>query len=100
MRLTDLHPQWWHMHGDPAWVHRGLTFDCPVHGPTERLSTRFSNPIGTSEPAPGYKHYWLRQGNDFDTLTLTPSLDYTKYDNGELRDPTCWHGWIQAGNVT
>lgn len=100
MRLIDLHPTWWHMYGDAEGIHRGLNFDCPVHGPSEKLSTRFSNPIGTTEPAPGYKHYWQREGETFETLTLTPSLDYTRYDNGESRDSTCWHGFIKCGEVT
>ncbi len=60
----------------------------------------FANPLDGAAPDRGRKHLWQRTGDSFETLTLTPSIDYTRFDNGTLRDPTCWHGFITDGEVT
>lgn len=97
MRLADLHPRWGTWSGGTTRIE--VSFDCPVHGKAHRVIVPFVNPLDSGRPVMR-THLWFRTGETFDTLTLTPSIDYTKYDNGELRDPTCWHGWITNGEVT
>lgn len=106
MRLVDLNPTWqrWFHEKDipfgqpPTWHAIGMSFDCPVHR-THRVHVDFAVPFDDVKPVPRI-HLWQRTGDTFETLTLAPSVDYTRYDNGELRDPTCWHGFVQNGNVT
>lgn len=100
MRLRELDPRWygWYLEGGRI----GLTFECPVHRGTpqaHRCAVPFTNPI-EGRPETERRHLWHRTGDSFDTLTLSPSVDYTRYDNGELRDPTCWHGFVRNGEVS
>jgi len=80
---------------DPIWVGLlrpsrggGLSFDCPNCGPKHRLAVYFSNPIDGLPAAPWQTPTWLREGSEFDTLTLAPSLLYP-----------CFHGWVEDGKV-
>jgi hypothetical protein len=61
----------------------------------------FANPTDGGEPITGYKHYWHRTGDGFESLTLGPSIDASDhgqhYDN--IQTP-CWHGFIRNGEVT
>lgn len=96
MRLAELNPRWWADSTDgTTGRHLGVTFDCP-HCPKEhplRLSVAFSNPIGGGEPyAVPTKLHWQRTGEDFETLTLTPSIDASGFGH--------WHGFIQNGEVS
>lgn len=55
----------------------------------------FTNPIDGKGPytdAPGHAT-WERTGDDFETLTLSPSI--------QRRDPggCAWHGYIRDGEV-
>lgn len=77
----------------------GITFRCPEPGCLQRLGVWFVNPIDgghayVSAPhADGTPWYlWQRSGEDFDTLTLSPSVDASKQGH--------WHGWIKNGEVT
>lgn len=96
MKLTDLNPRWgyWASWEGPIEV----SFDCPVHGTTHRVHVPFANPMNGAKPVTR-NHLWQRTGETFETLTLTPSIDYTKYDNGTVRDPSCWHGFITNGEI-
>ena len=100
MRLTELNPRWYGWYSEGGRI--GIIFDCPVHRGTpaeHACAVPFANPI-EGRPESDRKYLWQRTGDTFDTLTLTPSVDYTKLDNGELRDATCWHGFITNGEVT
>jgi hypothetical protein len=86
MRLTDLDPRWassGERHG------QAVSFDCPC-GCGERLIVPFSNPIDGGAPMRGQGVTWKRQGDTFETLTLSPSID----------SPGHWHGWVKGGEVT
>jgi len=95
MRLTELEPVWWaekDRHG------QGVCFLCPhckAIGQTVYLAPAFANPLDGGEPSPdpeGSKPrpHWRRIGDTFDTLTLSPSINY----------PGHWHGFITEGDVT
>ena len=92
MRLVDLNPRWsaagvdTHRHG------MGITFDCP-HCRKRRLHVAFDVPLDRGEPfnVAGEKQ-WHREGDTFDTLTLTPSIDASASGH--------WHGFITNGEAT
>lgn len=91
MRLLDLDPHWTGgTYGGPSRRGTGLTFRCP-HCQT-RLGVMFMNPIDGGPRMDGYKYYWHRTGDTFDTLTLSPSV------NAEPQGH--WHGFIHGGEVT
>lgn len=118
MKLTDLSPRWFDVPG-VGGAKDGVTFECPCercrisegnHGRRVRIGVQFANPIG-SEPKPlmsnKEKHLhvhelrtfdvppgflWQRQGETFETLTLSPSVDASASGH--------WHGWVRNGEVT
>lgn len=119
MKLTELDPHWvlisrWDdangtQHftlGDASKRHGGgISFRCPVHWkhcsacgqslPTaHRIVVWFENPIDGLPPEALVPHRWVRTGETFETLTLTPSV------NVQVADPSCWHGFITNGEVT
>lgn len=65
----------------------GVNFDCPTCGPKHVLAAYFSNPID-GQPAKISEAYWMRHGETFEELTVSPSILYP-----------CFHGWIEAGRV-
>jgi hypothetical protein len=91
-----------------AKQHLGITFLCP-HCHTVRLGIAFANPPGggvqhslettslmwhvhearTFDVPPGF--HWHREGEDFETMSLTPSVDASKSGH--------WHGCITNGEV-
>ena len=99
MRLTDLNPRWVGIHN---WSCEsiyliGLSFDSPTT--RKRLAVLFTPAIDPDALAAKYQwgefsaeKRWARTGDTFETLTLTPSLDFSAA--GE------WHGHITAGEVT
>lgn len=97
MKLIDLNPRWI---GFPGPVYDGVSFDCP-HCRTQRLAIKFSPPIDpnglwTKITQPTYvgENVWKRAGGDtFETLTISPSVDASKF-NGH------WHGFITNGDIT
>ncbi len=114
MRLLDLNPRWFDVPG-VGGAKDGVTFECPgacCAGKPERqrIGVQFANPIGaepkplmpveeklrhvhelrTFDVPPG--HLWTRTGEDFETLTLTPSI------NAEAAGH--WHGFVTNGNIT
>lgn len=117
MKLTDLNPRWFDVAG-VGGEKGGVTFECPCercrlaegnNGRRVRLAVQFANPIGT-EPKPllnqkeKMRHVhelrtfdvppgflWRREGESFETLTLTPSVDGSPAGH--------WHGWIRNGEV-
>lgn len=96
MRLVDLEPKWFSPHGLGVGVevYTGLTFLCPCR--QHRIPVHFSNAlIVQMPPIPGFEWPkmtgWHRDGDSFDTLTLSPSIRLTR-DCG-------WHGFITNGQV-
>ena len=113
--LTDLAPRWCSDFGCPDWVKQGLTFLCP-HCGSVRLGVWFDSPICGSPPIDiakerearldpdhpehqaelkevhfGGKH-WHREGDRFENLTLTPSIDCSHFGH--------WHGCITNGQAS
>jgi len=91
MRLTDLDPNWFTTtegrHG------MGITFLCPCCQ-TQHLGVWFANPIDGLPPAtpeclPAPR--WVRTGDTFETMTLSPSIDVSGVGH--------WHGHIINGEI-
>ena len=78
----------------PKRIGVGMTFNCPC-GCKIKGYVAFSNPLdgGLSRVSPG-EHSWERTGDNFETLTLSPSILRTKEKGG------CgWHGYFRNGKV-
>jgi len=91
MKLRDLEPHWsGGFYGGPPRRGTGVTFICP-HCMRTHLSVMFSNPLDGGEPLPGWRVYWLRSGEDFDSLSLSPSINAAPQGH--------WHGFITNGEV-
>lgn len=107
VKLGELTPRWFTLgHWASESPFRiGLTFECP-HCRSERLGVLFDPPIdpdgiqaraqfaydpATYGAAVGM-HVWKREGDTFDTLTLTPSVDGSQVGH--------WHGFITNGTIT
>lgn len=105
MRLTELNPRWY-AHGDSPDI-VGVTFDCPCCAPggkvnslgvmyRPRLGVLFKQEIDR-DGLPNEIHWtragikWDRTGDTFDTLSLTPSVDASKWGH--------WHGFITNGEI-
>lgn len=96
MRLLDLNPRWYAFEDQGPKV--GLTFDCP-HCRTQRLGIVFHERGHEAiqdqyirAHSPSTANIWTLQGApDFNTLTLTPSVDASKYGH--------WHGYITDGDM-
>lgn len=94
-KLKDLEPKWLNLERFRTGV--GLQFNCP-NGSGMKLHILFMNPLdgGASKPdditTPGNNNgvRWARSGMDFDSLTVSPSIDV----------PGIWHGHINDGIVT
>lgn len=103
MRLTDRHPEWvgaggagiLNADGSPAAERHGVgvLLDCPC-GCDRPLYVPFENPLDGGPPLTTDHPIWHRDGDTFETLTLTPSI---------LRSPEqggCgWHGFITTGEI-
>jgi len=99
MRFTELEPRWGvdadiviggvnqHFEGR---LGMGVTFLCP-HCKATRLAVFFANPIDGLPPTDDATHLWQRTGEDFETLTLSPSIDASAHGH--------FHGFITNGAV-
>lgn len=96
MKLSELDPRWiGDLYGFHTNVKFGVTFLCP-HCREQRLAIFFSNPIGEVAhthylPKPQNGRYWTRQGEDFESLSLTPSIDVSQVGH--------WHGFVTNGEI-
>lgn len=94
MRLIDLDPRWYTHGNSPDIV--GVTFDCPCCGGKTRLGVLFVEEIDR-DGLPNDVHWsikgtkWHRQGETFETLTLSPSIDASHFGH--------WHGFITNGEI-
>jgi hypothetical protein len=100
MKLIDLNPKWFGAGGEgitsadgspaPERHGVGIMFDCPC-GCDVRAFVPFSNPVDGSKPCRTDPHQWLRDGDTFESLTLSPSIH---------RVGGCgWHGFVRDGKV-
>lgn len=86
-KLTELNPEWTGVMRQNSG--EGIVFDCPACGPRHRLAAYFSNPLDGKEHLPRPQNQiWQRDGKTFETLTISPSIDYG-----------CFHGWVERGWV-
>lgn len=94
MKLIDLNPRWFTQGASPDVV--GLTFDCPCCAGKTRLGVLFQEPIDR-DGLPTDTHwgkkgtFWQRTGETFESLTLMPSIDASKWGH--------WHGHITGGQI-
>jgi hypothetical protein len=84
--LIELNPEWIGLTRTSSG--EGMTLVCPTCGPRHCLAVYFSNPLDGKESAPWQGMKWEREGDTFDTLTISPSINYP-----------CFHGWIEDGKV-
>lgn len=114
MTLSELNPRWFAEEGRRG---QGVTFECPccIGKPNGvRLAAAFVPPLDGGAPVslkastiypllwptdgssdgrvtvpPGI--HWLRTGDTFEALTLSPSIDASGAGH--------WHGWVQNGEI-
>jgi len=90
MKLTELEPKW--VATDEPRHGMGISFNHP-NGKDFRLVIWFDNPIDGGKPAfPNQYGLWHRTGEDFETLTLTPSIEV------KLPEDMYWHGFLTNGD--
>lgn len=98
MRLVDLDPNWAHCDGRDRV---GVTFLCPLHREAciyGKLGVPFSNPIDGLGPSRWATNGgWKRDGESFETLTLSPSIKVLDSIDGKIAEH--WHGFITKGEV-
>lgn len=107
MRLSELEPRWVGINIPEGSARIGVGFQCP-HCKEQRLVVFFRPFIDPNDivrlalwklpdaPNPNTGeirpvHWWDRTGEDFETLTLSPSVDASNSGH--------WHGFIQNGEV-
>lgn len=96
MRFAELDPHWFVL--ESGGQRCGLTFDCP-HCKTTRLAVAFHR-SGFEAIDDEYirahsqetQHIWTESGADFESLTLSPSVDASAAGH--------WHGFVTNGEVT
>lgn len=115
MRLVDLAPKWFSRFDTGARL--GVTFACPVHahlgldenGSAPCMLGRVYAP--TEDGSTG--HRWARTGEDFASMSLSPSILYRTVPEGHARAvdeahvcdvQRCtivhWHGFVTNGEVS
>lgn len=91
MKLTDLDPAWWTEDGRRL----GITFLCPLCRRT-RIAVPFENPVDGGAPTVHRQNHWRREGDQFETISLFPSVDATDCcADGCLG----WHGVVRFGGL-
>jgi hypothetical protein len=99
MKLTELNPKFLdsggegvtNADGSPAPERRGvaLAIDCPC-GCGRQLCVPFKNPFDGGPSIYGDRG-WTREGDTFDNLTLSPSI--------QRMDGCGWHGFVRNGET-
>lgn len=97
MKLTDLEPHWFVLEEGGARV--GVSFLCP-HCRTQRIGVAFHH-AGHAAMEDGYilahhgaadaNHIWTMTGEDFESLSLSPSVDASASGH--------WHGFVTNGEA-
>jgi len=111
MRLVDLNPEWVGSGGpgvtnssDGSPVPRrervAIDMDCPCGSSScERLLIAFLNPED-GQPSIYHPRGWHREGDTFETLTLSPSIQRIVLKRQDGTPVNCaWHGFIQNGEI-
>lgn len=83
MKLAGLHPRWME---SPDGRKIAIEFDCPTHPNGDcKMFVPFTDPRtgGTQMYA------WRKEGETFETLTLSPSIQYVGH----------WHGHVLNGEI-
>lgn len=88
IRLSTLEPRWWPEGGDRHGM--GISFLCP-HCRVTRLAVAFENPLDGGPKSTTATIYWRRAGEDFETITVRPSVDAERIGH--------WKGFISDGMV-
>lgn len=95
MKLAELNPRWYTFNGVNHPV--GLTFDCP-HCRTERIGVSFHHrgreameDAVIHAHSPSTKNIWTLDGDTFETLSLSPSVDASASGH--------WHGFVRNGEI-
>ncbi len=101
IKLTSLNPKWVGYGGErvtnadgsaiPERHGVGLSFLCPCLGKCgQRVYLSFENPLDDKGPiANDGRDIWIRTGDTFENLTLTPSI--------QRRASCSWHGYLTRG---
>lgn len=95
MKLTELNPKF-AGYTDDGSIKIGILFDCPCCK-KQRLHVPFSNPIDKNGwllkgvTRPHFPNEWKREGDTFESITLNPSIDFSKIGH--------WHGSIINGQI-
>lgn len=100
MTLLELNPRWVNHGGEgflaadgsevPFRERVAVSFDCPC-GKCGRICILFANPVDGLGPVQGMPTLWHREGDSFETLTLSPSI---------LHHGCGWHGFLREGKIT
>jgi hypothetical protein len=94
MKLSELEPRWVGHSNSGVLLRMGITFLCP-HCRSIRIGVMFRNPSVTGLNGeivwPEQSKQWHHEGETFNDLTLTPSIDVSKYGH--------WHGTIVLGEI-
>lgn len=111
--LVELEPRWIaSSRSRPGARGTALVFRCPCQG-GHCLVVPVANPLDGGAPdgpdvwGDGLTHRWVRKGEDFTTVTLTPSVQV--FDRPVVTDPDGsrrlgdqvehWHGFVTEGVV-
>jgi len=90
MKLIELNPRWYVSRTGGPRV--GFTFECP-HCRQVRLGVAIHQDgridVDHADIQAGY--VWKMKGDSFENLSLTPSVDASKYGH--------WHGFITDGEI-
>ena len=96
MRLVDLHPSWF---GGAGRERVGIMFRSPagcIDGCSDewhhcQVAVQFANPVDGLGPLEPDRPAWVRDGDTFETLTLSPSI--------RCQGAITWHGFVTDGKV-
>ncbi len=99
IKLIDLNPKWIYWSDGTGPI--AIEFDCYVCKGVKahKIKIDFANPFNGAIPVTR-NHLWTVANQNFETISVSPSIDYTKYDNGMIRDLNCYHGFLQNGELT
>ncbi len=83
-RLSELNPSYV-KHGE----YEHLAFDCPKCSKGSQIEI----------PMPPHPRAWSKQGDSFDNLTISPSIDF-QHHNGDAPGANCHaHFFIRSGEI-
>lgn len=95
---------------DPHWIVDGtrrgvaLSLECPC-GCDQRIAVGLANPLDGGPKVQmtvdkeGKPTWWQREGEDFASMTLTPSIVIWRKEPGASELTQHWHGFITKGEV-